>query len=58
MAGEELLPRLWARVASDKIKKHISVTHDKAEKICTECKKVCIGQKSYYTHMRNHGQLY
>ena len=31
------------------------VNHDKEEKTCTECKKLCVGKKSFYNHMRSHG---
>ena len=55
MAGEELCQDCGARVASHKMKRHIMVNHDKEEKTCTECKKLCVGKKSFYNHMRSHG---
>ena len=55
MAGEELCQDCGARVASIKMKRHRSINHDKEEKICDECKTVCVGKKLYYNHMRNHG---
>ena len=55
MAGEELCQDCGARVASLKMKRHIMVNHDKEEKTCTKCKKLCVGKKSFYNHMRSHG---
>ena len=55
MAGEELCQDCGARVAPHKMKRHIMVNHDKEEKTCTECKKLCVGKKSFYNHMRSHG---